>query len=53
MSHFVGRVKDFVLRSYKLLAIRILYDMDFRYRVVRFCNMFGNNLDIPNSFVKK
>ena len=34
MSHFVGRVKDFVLHFYKLLAIRILYDMDFRYWAV-------------------
>lgn len=30
MSHFVGRVKDFVWRFYKLLAIRILYDVGFR-----------------------
>ena len=51
MSHFVGRVKDFVSRFYKLLAIRILYGANFRCWVVRFCNMFGNNLDIPNSFV--
>lgn len=34
MSHFVGRVKDFVLRFYKLLVIRVLYDMDFRYWAV-------------------
>jgi len=31
MSHFVGRVKDFVSLFYKLLVIRILYDVGFRY----------------------